>query len=216
MTISVDPGKHRLKVEKDGFTVFGENFEIGAGGKKAITAKFVPVKVVAGAAQPKQLWNTPAFQAWMKDVQAMPAEKQVETVTKKLVELNPGFDGKVTGIDGKGLPKIDNGVVTELKFVTDNVTDISPVRALAELKMLSCSDSGGYKGKLSDLSPLVGMKLERLICGGTKVSNLSPLQGIPLTELLCNGTNVESLLPLLGMRLTNLNWEPHKYPTFAA
>ena len=52
----------------------------------------------------------------MKSVAAMPAEKQVEAVIKKLMELNPGFDGKVTGIDGKGTPKIENGVVTELGF----------------------------------------------------------------------------------------------------
>ena len=39
---------------------------------------------------------TPAFQQWMKAVAALPAEKQVEAVAKKLQELNPGFDGKVT------------------------------------------------------------------------------------------------------------------------
>ena len=65
----------------------------------------------------------------MKDVAALPAEKQVEAVAKKLQELNPGFDGKVTGME-TGTPKIENGVVTEIGFITDNVTDISPVRAL--------------------------------------------------------------------------------------
>ena len=52
----------------------------------------------AKAAKP---WNTPAFQQWMKAVQALPAEKQIEAVSKKLVELNPGFDGKVTGAEEK-------------------------------------------------------------------------------------------------------------------
>ena len=73
------------------------------------------------------------------------------------MELNPGFDGKVTGTDRKGPPKIRSGVVTELAFSTDNVTDISPVRALLGLKELNCSGSrtagGSSKGKLSDLSP---------------------------------------------------------------
>ena len=55
-----------------------------------------------GIAKP---WDTPAFQAWMKAVAAMPAEKQVEAVSKKLVELNPGFDGKVTDFDGKARPR---------------------------------------------------------------------------------------------------------------
>ena len=91
--------------------------------------------------------NDPAFQQWMKDLAALPAEKQIEAVSKKLMELNPGFDGKVTGYDGKGTPKIENGVVTELGFVTDNVTDISPVRALAGLKTLTCAGSSDRQGQ---------------------------------------------------------------------
>ena len=47
--------------------------------------------------------------AWLKQVAALPAEKQVEAVAKKLKELNPDFDGKVT-------PKIEKGVVTEFGF----------------------------------------------------------------------------------------------------
>lgn len=39
--------------------------------------------------------HDPAFPQWVKDVQAMPAEKQLEAVSKKLVELSPGFDGKL-------------------------------------------------------------------------------------------------------------------------
>jgi len=45
VTISVDPGKHRLKVEKDGFAVFGQEFEMESGGKKTITAKLEPLEV---------------------------------------------------------------------------------------------------------------------------------------------------------------------------
>ena len=77
--------------------------------------------------------------AWLKQVAAMPAEKQVEAVAAKLKELNPGFDGKVTH-------KIEDGVVTELQFVTDNVTDISPVRALAGLQDSDCAAALRGKG----------------------------------------------------------------------
>ena len=69
----------------------------------------------------------------------MPADKQVEAVAAKLKELNPGFDGKVTH-------KIEGGVVTELEFLTDNVTDISPVRALTGLRKLNCSGTPGQEG----------------------------------------------------------------------
>jgi hypothetical protein len=38
ITLSVDPGKHRLQVEKEGFAVFGQDFEIATGGKTEIKA----------------------------------------------------------------------------------------------------------------------------------------------------------------------------------
>jgi hypothetical protein len=63
----------------------------------------------------------PAFKQWVKDVAALPAGKQVEAVAKKLRELNPGFDGKVTDGNGDGTPKIENGVVTE--FIASQVSN---------------------------------------------------------------------------------------------
>ncbi len=154
--------------------------------------------------QPNQPWNTPAFQKWMKDVAALPAEKQVEAVAKKLQELNPGFDGVVMGKEENGTPKIERGVVTELGFLTDNVTDVSPVRALAKLKVLRCSSSGNGKGKLADLSPLTGTSLTALYLHGTNVSDLSPLKGMSLTKLSMSwSTKVFDLSPLQGMRSGN-------------
>jgi len=141
----------------------------------------------------------PAFQKWMKQVAEMPAEEQVKAVAKKLQELNKDFDGKVT-------PKVENGVVTEFQFLTDNVTNISPVRALAGLKSLACNGSSQGKGVLSDLSPLSGMKLAILNCGWSpNLADLSPLKGMPLLTLNCIGTNVSDLSPLKLMPLTSLN-----------
>src|SRR5258707_1367504 len=97
----------------------------------------------------------------------------VEEVAKKLQELNPGFDGKVT-------PKIDFLDVAELQIVVDSVTDISPVRALPRLKSLRCIGSGKGLAKLADLSPLTGMPLTSLDCYFPHVSDLSPLRGMPL------------------------------------
>jgi tRNA A-37 threonylcarbamoyl transferase component Bud32 len=142
-----------------------------------------------------------AFDAWVKDVAKMPAEKQVEAVAAKLKERNPGFDGKVTH-------KIDMDVVTSLEFLTDNVLDISPVRALAGLQSLDCSGSVTSKGKLGrkffDLSPLNGMNLTRLNCNRTKVADLSPLKDMKLATLGCAHTQVSDLSPLKGMPLTLL------------
>ena len=43
-TMALVPGKHRLKVEKNGFELFTTEFEIESGSKKSISAKLVPVK----------------------------------------------------------------------------------------------------------------------------------------------------------------------------
>ncbi len=169
----------------------------------------------------------------------MPAEKQIEAVSKKLVELNPGFDGKFSGRDGKGVPKIENGVVTELWFRSNNVTDISPVRALAGLKVLQ------WMGEMNadvqnahpiSLSPLQGMHLETLACvhipvsdlspisemsltslkvGHSLVSDLSPLRNMPLSELECGQTEVSDLSPLKGMKLTSFNCGQTKVSTLS-
>jgi len=95
------------------------------------TASATPQPAVP-AAPGKIFIHDPAFQQWIKDVQAMPAEDRWKRSARSLVELNPGFDGKVTGRGGKDPPKVENGVVTSLAFFTENLTDISPVRALTD------------------------------------------------------------------------------------
>ena len=95
-------------------------------------------------------------------------------------------------------------MVTEFEFATDNVTDISPVRALPGLRKLTCNGSGQGKGILSDLSPLKGLPLTDLLCFSTQVSDLSPLKDMKLTRLMCYDTLVSDLSPLRGMPLTEL------------
>ncbi len=124
------------------------------------------------------------------------------------MELNPGFDGKMAG-DGFGNPKIENGVVTEFGILTNKVSDVSPVRALAGLKVLFCPGSGSGttgKGKLSDISPLSGMNLTKLNCRWTSVDDLSCLEGMPLVELIFYSTPISDLSPLEDCKnLTLLN-----------
>ena len=109
-------------------------------------------------------------------------------------------------------PEIENGIVSGLGVITDNVTDISPVRALGKLSYLVCAGSAPYQGKLVDLSPLKGMPLTELhlqncllprfrllsvegndaemanLCA-TRVADLSPLRGLPLAFLSLHGTH---------------------------
>ncbi len=145
--------------------------------------------------------------------------EQVNAVASRLKELNPGFDGKVT-------PTMKDGVVTGLKFLSDEVDNIAPLRSLAGLTALDCSGSKPGKGKLSDISPLEGLPLTALTLRSTqvrdlaplkgmaltslnlyycKLSDLTPLRGMPLTNLALGATQVRDLTPLKGMPLTNLN-----------
>jgi hypothetical protein len=134
---------------------FWKKYDAGEFGKPTSAA-------VPAVRKPITTFNDPAFKQWMKEVAALPAEKQVEAVVKKLQELNPGFDGKVAGFWGTGTPRIENGVVTGVGFLTDNVTDISPVRALERLRSLSFGNDRNHRSKFSDLSPLEGMNLTLL------------------------------------------------------
>jgi formylglycine-generating enzyme required for sulfatase activity len=202
VTISVDPGKHRLRVEKDGFTVFGQEFEMESGGNKAITAKLMPIKVVPVAGQPNKPWNTPAFQAWMKAVAAMPAEEQVKAVVKKLQELNPDYDGQKKH-------KVEDNVVTELTFdALAQIADISPVRALVGLKHLNCVhnvSANNRPHRISDISSLRGLPLTYLNLDYSEVVDLSPVQGMPLNSLHLQGADeLTDLSPLRGLPLTDL------------
>jgi serine/threonine protein kinase/Leucine-rich repeat (LRR) protein len=149
-------------------------------------------------AEPVKKEEALPFNAWLTEVAGLPADKQVEAVAAKLKELNPEFDGKVTH-------RIDQGVVTELGLTSNRVTDVSPVRALPGLRALRCEALHQGHGKLSDLTPLAGLRLTQLSVGGQiGVRDLVPLRGMPLTWLSITFTSVESLSALRGMPLTTL------------
>ena len=64
---------------------------------------------------------SPSDDAWVEKVQSLRPEKQIKEVVDELKRLNPLFDGGVA-------PTIRDGVVTELKFTTDHITNIAPLR----------------------------------------------------------------------------------------
>ncbi|MDB5341044.1 MAG: hypothetical protein JWN70_6663 [Planctomycetaceae bacterium] len=201
ISISVVPGKHQLKVVKEGFEVFGREFEMNWWGQTPIKATLVPLtagqNVLTIGSQQPLAFETPGFEKWVEETASLAANKQVEAVSKKLRELNPRFGGKVTSV-------IQNDVVHSLEFVTDKVTDISPVRALKVLWSLSCGSSERGKGILRDLSPLKGMRLGSLHCPYAPVSDVSPLRGLGLVALNLDFTLVGDLSPLKDELLTDL------------
>ena len=145
--------------------------------------------------------GTPVDDAWIKMVQAMPPEKQVDAVAAKLMDLNAGFDGKM-----KHHEMDKDNEVTRLEFWSDKVKDISPVCALAKLNYLHlhCATFGG-KGLLSDLAALKGLKLKYLRFDDTLVTNLEPLIGMDLDVLELDNTPVANLTPLSAMKLRRLS-----------
>ena len=125
----------------------------------------------------------------------------MEAVAAKLKERNPGFDGKVKHT-------IEDGVVTGLEFLTDKVTDISPVRALTGLQTLQVRRQQ-REGTACRPVAAEGHETDDLNCGDTKVSDLSPLKDMKLTNLDCGTTQVSDLSPLKDMKLTELDCMEH-------
>jgi eukaryotic-like serine/threonine-protein kinase len=173
--IRLKPGRYSVEASKDGKLVRQELVTVTNKGRRVVR--------VSQEAPPDTKANKTAAAAWERSVAALPAAEQVKAVGDRLKELNPDFDEKVA-------PTIENGVVTGLAFSTDQVSDISPVRVLTQLRSLNCSGSDVGRGQLSDLSPLRGLPLTTLRCLYTSVSDLSPLKGMELTSLDCRHTKV--------------------------
>ena len=157
------------------------------------------------SASAKLFMHDPAFPQWMKDVQTMSAEQQIEAVSKKLMELNPGFDGAIQNPYGGKNPRIENGEVVAVWVQCDHVQDISPVRVFSGLKNLSCWSSSPTISKLSDISPLQELQLRQFNGSYTKISDLTPFQEMPLEILDLRETRIRNLSSLRGMPLRNLS-----------
>jgi serine/threonine protein kinase len=145
-------------------------------GAPASSAATTPAVAPPAGATPVAIWKTAPFQDWIKSVSALPAKQQIQAVSQKLVEMNPGFDGELLGWGWRGPLNIENGRVKLCGMYADKVVDLSPLRAFPELEVigLTCKVPG-QSSQLSDLSPLQGMRLKKIYCQHTKVSDLSPL-----------------------------------------
>jgi formylglycine-generating enzyme required for sulfatase activity len=137
--------------------------------------------------------ETGVTDAWIKMVQALPAEEQVRKVVEKLRELNPGYEGEQQ-------TTVERGKVVSLRLSGAPIRDISPVRALLDLEELGCDSCG-----VADLSPLRGLRLKILGANGGSFGDLSPLAGMPLYSLRIWGAKIRDFGPLAGLPLTSLN-----------
>ncbi len=190
--IRLQPGRYAVEATKNGKLLKHELVNVTRNGRQLVR--------VNQEAPPdtKAATRSAEASAWERVVAALSAAEQIRAVAARLKELNPAFDGTV-------VPTIENGVVRELAFNTDDVTDISPVRGLTRMRALKCSGFGDRNSPLTDLSPLTGLPLRTLVLAKGELFDLSPLKGMPLTEFSCYGTRVNDLSPLEGMKLRVLN-----------
>lgn len=135
---------------------------------------------------------------WFRRVEQLTAIEQVEALKQELIRRNPGYDGRLE-------PRVEGGVVSGLKIITDHVTDIFPLRVLTHLRQLGLNGSAPRAGALVDISPLKGMALQELDLGDNPdMRDLSALRGMPLKKLLLYHPEVTDLTPLRGMPLNHL------------
>jgi hypothetical protein len=186
--IRLKAGQYKVEASKDGKLVRAELVKVARNGRQV-------VRISKEAGSGGHVGKVP--DPWERSVAALPAEQQVEAVARRLKELNPGFDGQVT-------PTFLYTQVTGLKFNTDAVEDLSPVRVLRRLQSLDCRGTVERRGKLADLSRLRGLSLMTLHFEDNPVSDLSPLKGMALKDLGLSRTRVEDLTPLQGMPLASL------------
>jgi serine/threonine protein kinase len=125
--------------------------------------------------------------------------QQVAETIRQLKARNPRYSGEEKHtLD-------DQGRVRSLWLLTDEITDLSPVTALTDLRRLQLQGGGWNKGKVVDLKPLRGMQLADLSLNSNPVKDLTPLAGIPLVSLSLPNTNVSDLRPLAKMKLEFLD-----------
>ena len=146
----------------------------------------------------------PVDAGFVDAVSRLSPEDQASAVMEKFKELNPKYAAKPRH-------RIEQGKVVEWVSVSSAVTDLSPLRALPDLRALEVpaewdAPTGRFnRSSLSDLSPLRGMALQRLKIPGTAVRDLSVLRGMPLATLRCDWTEVSDLGPLSGAPLVWLD-----------
>ena len=181
-----------------------------AANKKTVvepTAPPAPQSSAPAATSGKLFMHDPAFAEWLQETKSKAAPEQLAAVSKKLMELNPGFDGKLLDSTRKQPPIVEAGVVTKLSVQGSTLTDLSPLKALSGLKELGLGGAGSA-GQVADLSPLEGLPLVWLDLSGpgNKVTDLSPLRAMQLEHLACRDLReLVDITPLAGMPLKHLD-----------
>lgn len=187
-TAALPSGEYALRVEGD-----GDGLEVSPASVHLSGGEPIVVRV----RQRKPSEPDPE-EKWRLSVAQMAAPAQIDAVTARLRERNPEFTGK---------PEFDvaDGAVIRVRLSAEDVSDLSPLRALPKLQAVSCFDLSGM-GRLSDLTPLRGLPLRSVHIAGDEVRDLTPLKNMPLEQLIFMYNPVRSIEPLRGMPLKILSF----------
>ena len=130
--------------------------------------------------------------SFVREVAGLKPEDQITTVRDKMRDINNGFKDF-------SYAKIEGGVVTRVGVDATYVNDVSPLRAFADLKELSAAAVTYMGGKITDISPLAGLRLEHLdLTHNVETTDIGVLKGMPLKFLRFDYCKVSSVLPLEG------------------
>src|SRR5262245_27804464 len=146
---------------------------------------------------PKKLDDTPddqkkklapgqaEFEKWVKDTAALPLKARMSAFIEKMKEINLGFDSKHVKWNVTG------ETLHALELITDEVNNLSAIRALSDLPKLHAIGSERGRGRLRDLGPVSSLsQLNWLHLTNNPVSDLSPIQTLRLVRLDLQDTEV--------------------------
>jgi serine/threonine protein kinase/Leucine-rich repeat (LRR) protein len=111
------------------------------------------------------------------------ALRWLDATSTKVEDLTPIHDLPLTGIVFQGCP----------------ITNIEPLSGMMTLQLVGIGIS-----QVRDLTPLAGLKIERLWLNKLKLQDLSPLRTLPLKELYMPDAEIADLSPLAGTPLERL------------
>jgi len=134
VSIAVDPGKRRLRLEKDGVELFAVDFTIGAGGKEIIKAKLEPRTEIASTRTPQ-----PPFKTALGESPAPSLHQPVERSQRAVVP------GSKTPLPSPGTPRI-----ARLPLPDATKPDMAPDRPSTTPPFLEETDESGPRGSSYD------------------------------------------------------------------
>jgi len=114
-------------------------------------------------------------------------------IQRQMDEIHAALKAKNPAYNGKCKFAFRDGKLQILCLNRCNLHDLSPVLTL-DIEYLMCCEN-----ELTDLSSLKGASLKSLECSNNRIRDLSPLKGMPLTSLTCRSNRITDLTPVADM-----------------